>query len=61
MSTNYYEETIDGYQWVSGFSFKLNASSSSSINFYKDDITENYTYPIVNNTPIIQVTVQLAN
>ena len=61
LSTGYYEETINGYQWVSGFSFKVNASSSSSINFYKDDITQDYTYPIVNNSSVIQVSVQLAN
>ncbi len=61
LSTGYTEQTINGYQWVSGFSFKVNASSSSAINFYKDDITQNYTYPIVNNTSIIQVSVQLAN
>ncbi|MBP5678877.1 MAG: hypothetical protein J6X28_03520 [Bacilli bacterium] len=61
LPTNYYEETVGGYQWVSGFSFKMNASSSSAINFYKDDITENFTYPIVNSTPVIQVSVQLAN
>ncbi len=61
LQTGYQEETIDGHQWVSGFSFKVNASSSSAINFYKDDITQNYTYPIVNNTSIINVSVQLAN
>lgn len=61
LPTNYYEETLNGNQWVSGFSFKMNASSSAAINFYKDDITQNYTYPIVNNSSIIQVSVQLAN
>ena len=61
LQTGYTEETIGGHQWVSGFSFKVNASSSSAINFYKDDITQNYTYPIVNDTSIIQVSVQLAN
>ena len=61
LSTGYTEQTINGNQWVSGFSFKVNASSSSAINFYKDDITQNYTYPIVNNSSIIQVSVQLAN
>lgn len=59
LNSDYYETTIDGYQWVSGFSFKVNASSSSSIIFYKDDITEDYTYPIVNSTSAIQVSVQL--
>lgn len=61
LSTGYQEQTINGFQYVSGFSFKVNASSSSAINFYKDDITQNYTYPIVNNSSIINVTVQLAN
>ena len=61
LPTGYTEQTIDGHQWVSGFSFKVNASSSSAINFYKDDITQNYTYPIVNSSSIINVSVQLAN
>ena len=61
LSTDYQELTIGGHQYVSKFSFKVNASSSNSIIFYKDDITQNYTYPIVNNNSIITVTVNLAN
>ncbi len=61
LSTNYQEQTIGGFQYVSKFSFKVNASSSNSIIFYKDDVTQNYTYPIVNNSSIIQVSVQKAN
>ena len=61
LNTNYQEQTIGGFQYVSQFSFKVNASSSNSIIFYKDDITQNYTYPIVNNSSIIQVSVQKAN
>ncbi len=61
LSTNYQETTVSGYQYVSRFSFKVNASSNNSILFYKDDITRNYTYPIVNNTSIITVTVNSAN
>ena len=61
LSTNYLETTINGFQYVSKFSFKVNASSSNSIIFYKDDITQNYTYPIVNNTSIINVSVIKAN
>ena len=57
----YQEQTIGGYMYVSKFSFKVNASSSSEIIFYKDDITQNYTYPIVNNSSIIQVSVVKAN
>lgn len=61
LNTNYQEQTINGHQYVSRFSFKVNASSSSEIMFYKDDITQNYTYPIVNPTSIIQVSVNKAN
>lgn len=61
LSNNYEEVTIDGFQYVSKFSFKVNASSSSSIIFYKDDISKNYTYPIVNNDSIITVSVVKAN
>lgn len=53
--------TINGYQYVKKFSFKIDASSSSSLMFYKDDITENYTYPIVNNSSIVSVNVVKAN
>ncbi len=61
LSTDYEETTISGYQYVSKFSFKLNATSSNSILFYKNDITANYTYPIVNSTSIISVSVNSAN
>ncbi len=61
LSSPYQEQTIGGHQYVSKFAFKVNASSSSEIIFYKDDITQNYTYPIVNNSSIIQVSVRKAN
>ena len=61
LSSNYQEQTINGYQYVSKFSFKVNAGSNSSIIFYKDDITKDYTYPLVNDTSIIHVSVNKAN
>ena len=61
LSTNYQEMTINGFSYVSKFSFKVPASSNSSIIFYKDDISKNYTYPIVNNDSIIDVSVVKAN
>ncbi len=61
LNTNYQETTIGGYQYVSRFSFKVNAASSSSIIFYKDDLTQNYTYPITNNTSVITVSVVTAD
>lgn len=61
LNTNYQETTIDGFQYVSRFSFKVNAASSNSIIFYKNDPTQNYTYPVVNNNSIITVSVVTAN
>ena len=57
LSTNYQEQTINGHNYVKKFSFKVNATSTSTVLFYKDDITMNYTYPVVNNSSIIQVDV----
>ena len=61
LSSNYETEEINNYTYVKKFSFKVNPSSSSSIIFYKDDMSEDYTYPIVNNNSIINVTVQKAS
>lgn len=61
LSTNYEEIQIDGYQYVKKFSFKVNASSNNSIIFYKMDVNQNYTYPIVNDSSIVTVSVNKAN
>lgn len=49
---------ISNSQYISGFSFKVNATSSEKIKFYKNDITKNYTYPIINDTSEIKVNVK---
>ena len=61
LSTNFEEIPIDGYQYVKKFSFKVNASSNNSIIFYKMDVNQNYTYPIVNDSSIVTVSVNKAN
>ena len=60
LATNYHETVIDGYNYVDTYSFKVDASSNSKIIFYKRDITQNYTYPIVNNSSIVTVNVVTA-
>ena len=45
---------------VSKYTFKIDATSSEKVLFYKHDITKNYTYPIVNKQSIIGVDVELA-
>jgi len=59
LPSNYQTTTINGNQYVSKYSFKMNAISSNLITFYKNDKTADYTYPIKNDTPIVNVSVQL--
>ena len=61
LNTNYQEVTIGGFQYVSQFSFKVNAASSNAIIFYKDDVTQNYKYPADGVTPVITVSVVTAD
>ena len=54
------EEKINGYNYVNEFSFKMSASSSEKVMFYKKDPKQDYTYPITNENSIITVTVETA-
>lgn len=48
---------LNGYNYVSKYTFKLEASASEKILFYKKDLSKNYTYPIVTSSPIIDISV----
>ena len=52
--------TVDGFTYVTGYKFKVPATSSEKIIFYKADRTKDYTYPIVNSNSIVNVSVQTA-
>ena len=54
-AVNMTTQVINGYNYVNSISFKIDALSSKMIKFYKIDTTQNYTYPIVNNSSIIGV------
>lgn len=45
--------TVNGYQYIDGFDFKIDAIDSVVIKFYKVNKMVNYTYPIINNTPVV--------
>ena len=47
--------TINSYDYINGFTFKVDALSSAVVRFYKVDTTQNYTYPFNNNSPIVTV------
>lgn len=50
---------INNYNYVSSFTFKVGATTSEKIIFYKANRTLDYTYPIVNETSIIDVDMDL--
>lgn len=53
---NFISQTVDNISYIHQFSFKMDALSSEKVNFYKNNVASDYTYPIVNNTSIITVT-----
>lgn len=48
-------KTVNGYTYVAGYQFKVPATSSEKIIFYKADRTKDYTYPIVNSVSVVEV------
>ncbi len=53
-------QPIDGYQYVNGYTIKIPAASSEQVLFYKKNRNNDYTYPIVNQTSIVDLNVSLA-
>lgn len=47
--------TKNSYNYINSISFKVEASSSATVRFYKMNETEDYTYPNNNNQSIINV------
>ena len=60
ITSNFYEnaysyttEIIDGKEYVNGITFGVDPITSISIRFYKAEASNNYTYPFVNPSSII--------
>lgn len=53
-------QQLNGFPYISGYQFKIDATSSEKIVFYKADRSQNYTYPIINENSIVSVNVELA-
>ena len=47
---------INNYDYISSFSFKIDAMSSNNIKFYKKNVSNNYSYPSGYGNSIITVT-----
>lgn len=48
--------TIASHTYINQITFNVDAVSSSRVRFYKQDVTKNYSYPIINENSIITVT-----
>lgn len=46
---------IGGYDYLSEFTFKIDALDSEEVKFYKVNKANDYTYPFVNTSPIVNV------
>lgn len=49
---------LNNSSYINGFSFKVDATSTEKVKFYKKDITKDYTYPIINDNSIVKVSVK---
>lgn len=49
-------ENIDGYNYVTSISFKIDALSSEKVKFYKKDTLIDYSYPNSDNNSVVKVT-----
>lgn len=63
-NTNYLNSTsstttqINNSNYINSITFKVEPISSAVIRFYKQDVTKDYTYPIINSKSIIEVTTE---
>ena len=55
-ATNVTTQNIGGIDYINGITFEIEPISSTVVRFYKNDVSQDYTYPITNNTSIITVT-----
>ena len=55
-NANYSTTRVDGIDYISSITFKVDVMTSMDIRFYKRDTSQNYTYPIQNGTPIVSFT-----
>lgn len=55
-ATNVTTTTIDGKSYINSITLPIDAISSADIRFYKTDTSQDYTYPNLNNSSVVDVT-----
>ena len=53
IKTNETTSLLEGNSYINGYTFKMEAISSQMVRFYKVNPLNNYTYPLVNETSVI--------
>ena len=59
-SASYQTTVVDTYEYINRLIFNIDPMSTTSIKFYKQYPSNNYTYPIVNSSSIINVYIESA-
>ena len=57
-SSTYTTTQVNGVDYISSITFKVDALASKDVRFYKKNKNINYTYPITNSTSIVTFTAQ---
>lgn len=52
-TTNINHTNVDGVNYISSVTFPIDILSSNEVRFYKNDVSQNYTYPFETSSPII--------
>ena len=55
-ATDIQYKTINGNSYVNEFTISIDAISSADLRFYKQDVTQDYTYPNSSNNSIVTIT-----
>ena len=49
--------TINGYTYINYLTIRVDALSSTSLRFYKNDISKDYTYPNISDDSVVEVSI----
>lgn len=58
-SATFQHTMINGVNYISSLTFKVDSQSSTEVRFYKKNVSQNYTYPFVNQNSVITFTAQI--
>ena len=51
---SYTTTNINGYDYIDSITFRMDSESSEVVKFYKVDVNNDYTFPIINDTSVVE-------